>query len=106
MGKTFTYTKITGHYFCQYSDEWEKDGVDFDYEVSDDKLLPKIVNLVFDDYFEGDKNYCDNEQTVKAIKESLSRMIEDRDLVGELADQYEDTLKELFEDEALDFYNN
>ena len=105
MSKTFRYTKFTGHYYCQYSDEWEEDGVEFDYEVEDKDLLPVIVNLVFEDYLESNELYCDNEEIVKAIKESLKRFIEESELIGVLADQYEDTLKDIFEDEALERYN-
>jgi hypothetical protein len=106
MSKTFRYTKFTGHYYCQYSDEWEQDGVEFDYEVEDEDLLPEIVNLLFEDYFESDKNYCDNEKSVKAIKENLKRMVEESELIEVFADQYEETLKEIFEQEAMDFYND
>lgn len=106
MSKTFRYTKFTGHYYCQYSDEWEQDGVEFDYEVEDKDLLPEIVNLLFEDYFEGDKNYCDNEQVVKAIKENLKRMVEESELIEVFADQYEETLKDIFEDEAMERYND
>ena len=106
MSKTFRYTKFTGHYYCQYSEEWEQDGVEFDYEVEDDELLPIIVNFLFGDYFEGDKNYCSNEKAVKAIKENLKRMVEESELIEVFADQYEETLKEIFEQEAMDFYND
>ena len=106
MSKTFRYTKFTGYHYCQYSDEWEEDGVDFDYEVDDDKLLPKIVNLLFEDYFGDDKVICDSEERTKEVKERLTRLIDESDLVEEFADQYEDTLKEIFQDEALDFYND
>lgn len=106
MSKTFRYTKFTGHYYCQYSDEWEEDGVEFDYEVEDRDLLPVIVDLVFEDYFESNELYCDNEAVVKTIKENLAKMISESDLIGTFADQYEDTLKDIFQDEALDFYND
>ena len=98
MSKKFTYTKITGHYYCQHSDDWEQDGIDFDYEVKDRDLLPEVVRLVFKDYF-GDIGFNEGE-----IKEGLAKMIEEQDLLDQLADQYEDTLKEIFQDEAMDSY--
>ena len=106
MSKTFRYTKFTGHYYCQYSDEWEEDGVEFDYEVEDRDLLPVIVDLVFDDYFGDDKVVCDSEERTQEVKERLTRLIDESDLIGAFADQYEDTLKDIFQDEALDFYND
>lgn len=106
MSKTFRYTKFTGHYYCQYSDEWEEDGVEFDYEVEDRDLLPVIVNLLFEDYFESNELYCDNEAVVKTIKENLAKMISESDLIGVLAEQYEETLKETFQNEAMEWYKN
>ena len=100
MSKKFTYTKFTGHYYCQYSDEWEQDGIEFDYTVEDKDLLPEIVDLVFDDYFggvDGDKN---------AIKEKLKKLIDEQDFLEQLVDSYEDTLKEIFKDEAMESYND
>ena len=106
MSIKFKYTKITGHYFCMASDEWEEDGVEFDYEVEDKDLLPVIVNLVFEDYFESNELYCDNEAVVKDIKENILTMIEENDLIEVFFERYEETLKEIFRDEAMEFYND
>lgn len=106
MSKKFRYTKFTKHHYCEFSDEWEEDGVEFDYEVEDKDLLPVIVNLLFEDYFEGENIYCNNEAIVYAIKEKLAKMILESDLIGIFADQYEDTLKEIFLNEAMEFYND
>ena len=91
--KTFTYTKITGHYYCQYSDEWEEDGVEFDYEVEDDRLLDVVVDLLYYEQFEG-----------KVTKEELIEFIEEFDLLDKIADGYEEQLKDIFEKEAFDSY--
>lgn len=98
MSKTFNYEKVTGHYYCNYSDEWEEDYVEFEYEVEDDDLLPEIVDLLFEEYFDGigDKN---------ATKEAIKKMLNENDLVEVFADLYEDTLKEIFEEAAFDWYN-
>lgn len=91
--KTFTYTKITGHYYCQYSDEWEEDGVEFDYEVEEDDLADAIVQLLQEDgYFE--------DVEIDDLKEFILNF----GLVDKLADEYESELKEMFEKEALDSY--
>lgn len=91
--KKFTYTKITGHYYCQYSDEWEEDGIEFDYEVEDDRLLDVVVDLLYYEQFEG-----------KVTKEELRNFIEEFDLLDKIADGYESELKEMFEKEAFDSY--
>ena len=101
MSKTFTYTKITGHYYCQYSDEWEEDGDDFDYEVENCKLLPEVVDLLFEDYFGEEKDICENENIKKIVKEQLKKIVDENYLVEQIADQYEDTLKEIFQDDAM-----
>lgn len=106
MSKTFRYTKFTGHYYCMASDEWEEDGVEFDYQVEDKRLLPEIVDLLFDDYFSDDKAFVQDKQRVKEFKENLKRLIDEKDLVGWFADYYEDTLKEIFQDEAIEWYND
>ena len=106
MSKTFRYTKFTKYHYCDYSDEWEEDGVEFDYEVDNEDLLPEIVELVFNDYFAENKVVCDSEERTNEIKETLSRIIDDNYLIDTLSDQYEDTLKDIFEKEAFDFYND
>ena len=106
MSKKFRYTKFTKYHYCDFSDEWEEDGIEFDYEVEDRHLLPKIVDLLFDDYFGDDKAICDSEERTKEVKERLKRLVDESDLIGTFADQYEDTLKEIFEQEAMEFYND
>ena len=91
--KTFTYTKITGHYYCQYSDEWEEDGIEFDYDVEDDVLADAIVQLLqADGYFEN------------VEIDDLKEFILNFGLVDKLAYEYESELKEMFKQEALDSY--
>lgn len=93
--KKFTYTKITGHYYCPYSDEWEEDGIEFNYDVEDDKLLDVVVDLLYYERFEG-----------KVTKEELKDFIEEFDLLDKIADGYEDELKDIFEKEAFENYGN
>lgn len=104
MSKTFTYTKITGRTYCGYSDEYEYDGVEFDYEVDKDQLLDEVVNLVFDDYFSKNEDISGFVGRTVSIKEGIRKFIEDYDLLDALVDDYEDWLKEIFEDEAMEYY--
>ena len=105
MSKIFTYTKFTKHHYCDFSDEWEEDGVEFDYEVENKDLLPIIVDLLFEDYFAKDRIICSTEKKKVAVKEKLKKILDENDLVEVFADQYEDTLKEIFCDNAMDYYN-
>lgn len=106
MSKVLKYTKITGQYYLHHSDEWEYDGVDFEYEVEDDDILPEIVRFLFRDYFLSDKEIAKDEERKKSIKEKLKALIVENDLIGWFADIYEDELHDIFEKEAMEFYND
>ena len=83
----FTYTKITGHYFCKASDEWEEDGIEFTYEPTMEQLTSALQPIIEKEY--GFMAW---------------QMIDDLDLIEEVAERYEDELKEIFEQEAMEFY--
>lgn len=93
MSKKFRYTKFTKYHYCEFSDEWEEDGVEFDYDVEDDRLLDVVVDLLYYEQFEG-----------KVTKEELIEFIEEFDLLDKIADGYEEQLKDIFEKEAFDSY--
>ena len=96
MSKKFTYTKITGHYYCQHSEEWEEDGVEFDYEVPNYELIKEIMPLVMKEYFEGQEQ----------VEDMVREFIVSNDLVDFFAERYEDELHEIFQDEAFDYFND
>ena len=104
MSKTFTYTKVTSEYYLPYTDDWEQDGVDFHYEVSDEDLLPKVVDLVFDEFFYSKKT-TDDTDLRKTLRESIKNFINRTDVLGQLIEVYEEDLKEIFKNEAFDNYN-
>ena len=105
MSKTFRYTRITSREYDCYKDRYEEYGDEFEYEVENMDLLPVIVNLVFEEYYEGNNAICENEELVKSIKQGIKNMIGDFDLINYFADCYEETLKEIFHDEAMDWAN-
>lgn len=95
MSKKFTYKKLTKCHYCSYSDEWEEDGIEFEYEVEDDDLLYILTEYVYYDYFD---SCCER------LKENIEQFIKENDLIGTLADCYEDKLKEYFKSEAMYYY--
>lgn len=95
MSKKFRYTKFTKYHYCEFSDEWEEDGVEFDYEVEDDRLLDVVVDLLYYEQFEG-----------KIEKEELIAFIKEFDLLDKIVDGYEDKLKDIFEKEAFENYDD
>lgn len=104
MSRSFTYTKVTGYRYCLYSDDWEQDGIDFNYEVSDSKLLKAIVNMIYDEYFEPCKLFSKQEDFEKIMKDQIRTLIEQEDILDILVENYEESLKEIFEQEALEHY--
>ena len=84
---TFTYTKITNTYYLSDTDEWEEDGIEFTYEPTYQQLKQEVKELITRDY-----------------GESSWSMIDELDLVECVAQFYEDELKDIFEQEAMDFY--
>ena len=97
--KTFTYTKITDRAYLEYSDEYEEFGDEFDYDASDDEMIPLIARYLYEDY------YADiSTVQFKDIYDNLVKMIEDLDLIDKLSDDYYDRLKEDLEDRAHESY--
>ena len=96
MSKTFKYIKITSQYYLHYTDEWDEDGVEFDYEVSDYDLMEAIMPLVMSEYFLGQDQ----------VEDMVREFIVSNDLVDFFAERYEDELHEIFKDEAFDYYND
>lgn len=85
----FTYTKITGHYSCKASDEWEEDGIEFTYEPTREQLTSALQPIIEKEY--GFMAW---------------QMIDDLDLIEEVAEYYEEELKDIFEQEAMEWYND
>ena len=106
MSKTFRYTRITSREYDCYKDKYEEYGDEFEYEVENMDLLPVIVDLLFEEYYEVNNAICENEELVKSIKKSIKNMVGDFDLTEHFADAYENELKEIFRDEAMDWAND
>lgn len=105
MSKTFRYTRITSRAYDSYRDNYEEDGVDFDYSVDNDEMLPVIADFLFEDYFEGNQQIIESKELTKSIKEGIRQMIKENDLIDIFAETYEDVLKEVFRDDAMDWFN-
>lgn len=95
MSKTFKYTKITK--ICGD----EQFGEEFEYEVSEEELLEAVACLVFENYFKNTE-LCLRCDYVGDVRKALKRFINDNDNLEDLVEDYEDELKEMFEDEAFD----
>lgn len=86
---TFRYTKITNTYYLSDTDEREEDGIEFTYEPTYQQLKQEVKELITRDY-----------------GESSWSMIDELDLVECVAQFYEEELKDIFEQEAMEWYND
>ena len=78
---------------------YEDEDVEFEYEVNNRELLPAVAEMLFADYF-----LCIQGKEANMVLKGIKQMINELDLIDELADIYEESLKETFEDEAIDWY--
>lgn len=102
----FKYTKLKGAIYLENTDEHEEFGDEFEFEPSDEDLLEEVVNCVYDDYLSCKTELSLNAEFVTAAKEFINNFITDFDLLDELAECYENELWGIFEEEALDFYDD
>lgn len=105
MSKTFRYTRINSRCYDSYRDSYEEDSVDFDYSVDNDEMLPVVANFLFEDYFESNPKIIESKELTKSIKEGIRQMIKENDLIDILVEVYEDGLKEVFRNDAMDWFN-
>ena len=105
MSKTFTYTKIVKECYLENSDEFEYEGIDFDYEIEDSDLIDAVSFLVYQDYFNSGELSCEV-RYVDKVNKGIRQFIEDNDLLEELVERYEDELKEYFEEDAMNYYDS
>lgn len=104
MEKKFNYRFKTKEYYLPYTDENEYDYNDYDYTANDKELLDAVVDLVFDNYYKGKHELSLNIGYVVEVKRGLRAFIFNSDNLETLVDQYEDELKDYFEDFAYEEY--
>ena len=104
MSKTFTYTKITQQAYLERTDEWEEFGEEFEYTVDDSELLDVVADFVCNEYFDLVKKKAKENGTHTDLLLGIMRFIGDHDLLDELVHEYEEELKDYFEDKAMDSY--
>ena len=86
-----------------YVDEYQEK--EFEYTVYENKLLDAVVDLVFEDYFTKSILYgnCDYG---KAVRKGIEDFITTYDLLEQLVEDYEYELKEYFEEDAFEEYDD
>ena len=94
---------IVGRFYVTNVVEEEEVSDDFEYEVDSIDLRNALSEIIFNEYF---KKFKDLNSYKKLILNAISRFIFDREIEEELIEQYEDELKDYFEEEAMNDCNN
>lgn len=102
MEKTYTYQFKTRQHYIASSDEYEYDYDEYEYTVENGDLKDAIVDELFDTYFK-EKEMFDTNQII-VIKKALRNLTDDNDNWEDLAEDFEDELKECFKDDAYEEY--
>lgn len=115
MSKTFTYTRqCSPSYYSEQTDEEFCDEESYEYEVELDEVRDGLSEIIYQDYFlnviksiPGIEDNNDLKQKIyREIRKSINKMIYDCDLEDVLCELHEDGLKDYFEQDAMDCWNN
>lgn len=115
MSKTFTYTRQCGpSYYSEQTDEDFCDEEDFEYEVDSDEISDACAELSYDEFFlnelmkipEIKENKDLQKQIRKAIENGVSNFISDLDIEDQAEEYFDESLKDYFEEDAMDSWNN
>ena len=115
MSKTFTYTRqCSPSYYSESTDEDFYDEEDFEYEVEWDDVRDALSEIMYQEYFlnvikvipgiQDDKEL--KKKICNEIQKSINNMISGCDLEDSLSELCEDELKDYFEQDAMDCWNN
>lgn len=100
--KTFTYYVQCGpDYYSEQTDETFCDEKEIEYEVEHDELVDALAEMVFDNEFDS-KDLELNAYQKKILTDSLRHFIINNNMEYDLADVYEDDLREYFRDAAIE----
>ena len=105
MSKIFTYTVQIGP--SRYSEETDEefcDEEDFEYEVDSDEIEKALGEIIVDE--ELTNVICLDSCQKKQLAKNVATFISNTDLIDTLTDYYEDSLKDYFESQAMEAWDN
>ena len=89
--------------FVDANEEWDgDDGVYFDCDIDDDKIINELVNFILTDNFE----WVKLDETKEHIKQTLTNMLQYSETLAAFVEIYKEQLIEVFEEEALKQYDD
>lgn len=100
MKKIFKYTMVNE--VGEVCGSMEEYGEEFEYEPSEEELKKAIVNVVFNCYFSREIRSGFSKAQIVEIKKILKEFIENNDNWEGLCDDFEEELKDYFEDKAFE----
>ena len=71
------------------------EGENYEYDATRDEILEAMTDIVLDEYFKSD-----HVADFGIIRKGLKALIDDYDLFDEMFENYEEAVKDYFEDEA------
>lgn len=87
----FTYSKTVAIGYCEATDEYDEEDVEFEYEVDEERIEEAIVNIVYNECF----SECED-----TVKKGIYDLINSYDLWDKFKEILEDELHDYFESEA------
>jgi hypothetical protein len=106
MTKTLHYEFTTESHYLEATDEIEDYGEDFYFEVDENEILNALPYIIYDMYFDG-KEMRDFQSFFSQAIKGLKDFIRDNDyMLMQLAEDYEEQLKDYFREEAYYEYKN
>ena len=94
MTKTFTY---------EIDDDYNFDEIK--YTVYHDELLEAVSFFIYEEYFKN-TDLADRCDYAYAVKKGIERFVEEGDTLESLVEDYEDQIKEYFEEDAYEYHKN
>lgn len=104
MSKVFTYNKIINSVLLEGTDEYEEVAEEFEYEVQDNDLYEAVVDCIYSEFFKK-TDLAYRVDYALAVKKGLLNFVKSCCDLEALVDDYEEELKEMFEELAIEEYN-
>lgn len=94
-----TITKGVKSIYLEKSDEWDSESENTTIELDRKKLLTALADILYDDYFrDNGAEMEDRTEYALAVKKGIKSMIDDCDIVDDLAEICKVSLVEYFND--------
>lgn len=102
MNKVFVYEIIDKYGYFDNEDDFEASYKNVYYEVDEEDIKDVLVDMLFETYFTEDEQMSFNTLQISTIKDMIRNFTNDNGNWEQLYNDFEDELKDYFEEEALE----